>query len=257
MQFSVDGILYTVIDEANRLVSTGNNLNSGPNAVSSNFGPNLKIPEKVKGEDGRYFCVAEVGSYSFSQCTCILEVFVPSSVEIIRKCGFWFLTKCTSFTFGANSRLREIEDTGMRDMNLLKSLVFTGSCLKRLGPSCFSYIYNLETLVIPSSVIYIGSNALCGISEIKSIRYCGSSQFGTDILTSHSTTNTKTNATVKIYTNSDYKYSYFGNRNDIIKSDDSVCKLKHSLCLNKVQTCRKQATKSSLFVYIFILMALS
>jgi hypothetical protein len=248
MQFSIGDITFKVIDDTHRLAGTGTYTNSGPNAVDSKFGPKLKIPEKVEN-NGVLYAITEIGPYSFYDIRTIKEVYIPSSIEVIREFSLFCVVECLSLTFGANSKLKEIKEKAMYGMNNLKKLKFTGTYLKEIGPSSLSYIYFLESLVIPSSVISIGANALCGLSYIKSIRYCGNEKLGTDILTSHTPQNSQTNKTVLIYVRSDYLYSFFGNRNDIIKSNNRICNINGAL------TC-KRCTKSSFSLIYYCCMLL-
>ena len=239
MVFQFEEINYTILNKRRRTVGTGNYSNNGANAVISNFGPNLNIPEQVQDENGNYYRVTEIGPSSFEFCLNIIHVFVPSSIEIIRRRGFIFLRNCETFVFANNSHLKIVEQHGLYDMYKIKSLVFTSNCLKELGESSISYALVLQTLVLPSSITKIEAHSLCGMEQIKSIYYCGS-VFQGDVISSHTVKNSKTNESAKIFVSNNYHHSTFGNREDFEFADEEICRHKTNICSSVIETCMKR-----------------
>ena len=102
--FTYNKILYSVINEDLKTVRTGNNGNSGPNAVSSEYGPSLNIPTYVIRGDNQKYLVAEIGSFSFYSCQKITSAYIPSSVRAIRRYAFSMMRSCVSLKFGEFSQ---------------------------------------------------------------------------------------------------------------------------------------------------------
>ena len=74
MSFIYDGIWYTILSSRKRTVGTGNYTNKEPNAVNSDFGDKLIIPEEVVTPNGVYFRVTEIGPSSFYGCSPVIQV---------------------------------------------------------------------------------------------------------------------------------------------------------------------------------------
>lgn len=237
-KFTYNNIVYSIISERFRTVRTGNNTNSSPNAVPSNFGPTLNIPEQVKDEQGKYYRVTEIGKYSFNYCLSITSVFVPSSVEIIRTFGLAQLRYCNTLTFGENSRLRIVESYGLYDFYLIESLVFTSNCLVSIDHHGIMFAFKLKSLIFPPSLNTINARALAGMQVIENIYYCGTNEPNADVFVRDADTQPQINSSVEIYVSSKYKGTTFGGRT-IKGIDDSHCQPQTDICSDICLTMKK------------------
>ena len=235
--FAFNGIIYSVISERFRTVRTGNNSETGPNAVLSSYNQPLDIPNQVKDSAGRYYRITEIGSYSFYKCLGITSVSLPASIEIIRIRGLSGLQKCRSLTFEQNSRLKIIEEQGLYDFYLIESLVFTSNCLRSIGNIGITFAFALKTLVIPSSVKYIGRSGIGGMKTMQKVYYCGSKDQEANIFQTSSQL-TQMNPSFEVYVSSKYKGDTFAGRT-IKGRDDSVCEQKTDICSDMCITIKK------------------
>ena len=255
MQFSFESITYTILSQRGiRTVSTGTLETTPeiPNAVSSDFGPNLVIPEQVQHE-GKFYVVTEIGPYSFDSCFDIKTVYIPSSIEIIRTFGLGRLRNCISITFAPNSRLRTIEGSGFYDSYKITSLIFTSNCLKTIGNSAFAYSKKLEMLVIPSSVRKVGRNSLAGLNEISDLYYCSSFQPDNDVFYCDSDVD-QTNSSLRIHVTESYKYNKVGTFNVTDHEVGDYCVSKTTICSFINNTCsKKRDIITNVFMFIILL----
>ena len=248
--FEENGIKFKIL-KGRRKVGTGDYSSSGPNAVKSSFAGKLEIPERVKSPEGFFYFVKEIGPFSFYACEKITSVFVPSCVEIINEQGLANLKYCINISFGENSQLKEIKYRGMVNLYKLKTLVFTGNCLKLIAERALAYAYVLNELVIPSSVIKIGPVALCGLREIKKIYYCGRSKFNNDIMTYSE--GTQTNSAAEIYVTTNYLYKIFGDRSNLKTIVDETCLRSYFSCINDISY---QSQRKIGSCYLLIILAI-
>ena len=255
MQFSFESITYTILSQRGiRTVSTGTlETTPGiPNAVSSDFGPNLVIPEQVQ-HDGKFYVVTEIGPYSFDRCLNISFVYIPSSIEIIRTFGLARLRNCINITFAPNSRLRTIEVQGFYDSYQITSLIFTSNCLKTIGNSAFAYSKKLEMLVIPSSVRKVDKYAIAGLSEINDLYYCSSIPPDEDVFYCNSN-EFQTNSSLRIHVTESYKSETFGTRNINDRNTGDYCVEKTTICSFINNTCsKKRDIITNVFMFIILL----
>ena len=251
--FEYQGITYSVISERLRTVRTGDNREYGPNAVPSEYGTTLLIPEQVKNEKGKYYRVTEIGRYSFYGCKNITSAFIPSSIEIIHKYGLAALTKCTSLTFGENSKLKIIEEGGLYDLYESRSIEFTSNCIKSIDDYGLGFSFLMKTLILPSSIKFIGNKTLGGLRGVAAIYYCGIHDQSTNIFRTRDTVQPQTNTSASIYVSSRYLGGDTFAGRAVTGIDDSHCQAQSDICYDICLTIKKsQHLRYSLVVYIFI-----
>ena len=65
---------------------------------SNGYSGNIVIPEKIKGNDGELYTVVALGDCSFSGCTGLTSITIPSSVTTLEGNSFSGCTGLTSIT---------------------------------------------------------------------------------------------------------------------------------------------------------------
>ena len=89
--FTVDGLKYTITDEANHYVSVGKG--------STNPTGALNIQEKVTNpNDGKEYTVTSIARSAFSRCSGLTSVTIPESVTSIGETAFCVCSVLTSVT---------------------------------------------------------------------------------------------------------------------------------------------------------------
>lgn len=249
--FEDDGIVYSLINQRVRTVQTGNNSTIGSNAISSNSPQKLVIPGQVKDENGRFYRVTEIGRYSFYDNNYITSVYLPSSIEIIRRYGLAGMKNCIEMAFGDNSRLRIVEDHGLYDLYGLQSLKLTSNCLVSFGFAALAFAFKLESLTLPSSIKYIGGSGIGGLTAIKTLYYCGTKDLNSNSIETGGDLPV-TNSSLEVYVSSKYQGSTFVKRS-IKGVDDSHCTPKIYICYDIYKTYMK--TRYISFV-VFLLISL-
>lgn len=252
--FQIGSLYYSIIDPLKRTVRTGDNTEVSSNAVAKPLESDLIIPDKVT-YDGKTYKVTEIGQYSFCNQVTVLSIKVSANVEVIRRCGFFRLTKCKSLIFGKRSHLTSIESEGMYDFYQLSTLEFNGNCLKYIGYSALQYMKDqIKILTLPSSVQYIEKNNIAGMIVLEHLYYCGNHQItGKEVFKS---IDYNTPPALKIHTKSNYKFTNFAERKVTNKDADQYCQQIHQKCyydeLRKSCPMRNKNHFTSLIITILI-----
>ena len=120
--------------------------------------------------------LTSIGRYAFSTCTKMKSINIPDSVQFIDEGAFADCSKLTSFRISPNHPVYIFNNDMLlnkKDMTLLQYTgkggdyeVFWG--IKAIGAGAFEG-KNLKSVVIPSSVTYIGDFAFRSIRGLKSI----------------------------------------------------------------------------------------
>ena len=103
---------------------------------SNGYSGDIVIPEKIKGNDGELYTVVALGDCSFSGCTGLTSITIPSSVTTLEGNSFSGCTGLTSITIP--------------------------SSVTSIGGSCFAHCTGLTSITIPSSVTSIGGSCFSG-----------------------------------------------------------------------------------------------
>ena len=124
-------------EEENPLVIVNNILISGKNSSGD-----VIIPDNV----------TSISEYAFSNCTDLTSIIIPDSVINVSENVFWH---CTSLKYAKiGNGVTKIPGYGYT------------------GPSGFFYeCTNLETVVLPNNIEYIGENAFCYCNSLKNINF--------------------------------------------------------------------------------------
>ena len=121
------------------------------------------IPESI---DGLY--VTSIGEKTFSDCTSLTSVTIPSSVTAI---GMWSFYNCTSLTsIEISNSVITIGGSAFSRCTSLTSVIIPNS-VTTIGGSVFSWCTSLTSITIPSSVTTIGDGVFYGCTSLTTI-YC-------------------------------------------------------------------------------------
>lgn len=116
-----------------------------------------------------------INQYAFQNCTQLTQITLPKELTVIQKFAF-FNTGLTSVKMP--SKLTSIEDSAFRECKNLVSVELNEG-LEYLAPQdstainatsrAFMDCVNLETIVLPKSLKYIGSEAFANCTKIQSV----------------------------------------------------------------------------------------
>ena len=225
------GTNFTIIDEFRKRAGTGSyqmfTFATGQStAIPSSYKGSLAIPGEIEDEKGQKYVVTEIGPFSYFHCVDVTSLYVPASITIIREYGIAQLWYCTSLTFENNSKLTEIKDHGMYDFCRLKALVFTGNKLRILATRSITYAFEMETLIIPSSVKSIGLHSFLGYTQLKTLYYCGTFFIPENIFYAEGEYK-RTNDSTQFFTSKRYRYDTFAGK-EITSKNINVCTFPYS-----------------------------
>lgn len=170
LDFTYEGVNYTVIDEAAKTCMTKPGSSSSPgNKVSGD----LVIP-KTANNEGVGYSVVKIGEYSFRGNKGITSVAIPKTVTTI---GDWAFLQCTGMK--SIDIPNSVDSIGFRAFTYcgLKSIVIPNS-ITVIGYRLFSSCDSLASVEIPNSVTAIDDEAFRGTAittlklpnSVKSIR---------------------------------------------------------------------------------------
>ncbi len=127
----------------------------------------LDIPSEIDG-----VAVTAIGENAFENCGCILEVFIPDSIEKIGK--YAFKGSGTEYLHLPDS-MYKIDEYAFYGMEFIQKVIIPDS-VEYINAWAFGQCENLEKICIPSSVIEIGVSAFrCEPSTGGKIYYAASS----------------------------------------------------------------------------------
>ena len=151
-----DGLLYNILSEENKTaILVGYN----------NIHETMDIPSKISISEHEYTVVA-IKDHSFSNCTELTSITIPTSIETI---GIAAFSGCSNLKeINLPSSLYVIEEDMFRGCKSLESFSFPAN-LKIIGNGSFRDCKKLQSLYIPNGVIKIGGNAFDGCGSLKKI----------------------------------------------------------------------------------------
>ena len=181
--FTVDGLKYTITDEANHYVSVG----KGSTAPIGE----LEIPSTVTypDENGVTYTVTSIGREAFFKCSGLTSVTIPNSVTIICDYAFFVCNGLTSVTIGNSVKSigtsAFLKCSGLTSVTIPNSVtsigvsafencsgltsVTIGNSVKSIGDCAFAICSGLTSVTIPNSVISIGYYAFRGCGGLTSV----------------------------------------------------------------------------------------
>ena len=140
----IDGLKYIIYTDHNCAALIGNKYTQ----------KEIVIPASITWEGKRY-PVTELGANSFSRCSNLTSITIPSSVTSLGEYCFFSCSSLTSITIP--SSITRLGDgcfsgcTGLTSINISSSVT-------SLGEKCFYNCSNLTSITIPSSVTRLGND---------------------------------------------------------------------------------------------------
>lgn len=153
---SHEGLLFNILSEDNKTaILVGYN----------NIHETVDIPSVISINEQDYSVVA-IKDHSFSNCSELISITIPTSVETI---GIAAFSGCSNLKeINLPSSLTVIEEDMFRECKSLESFSFPAK-LKTIGNSSFRDCIKLKSLNIPNGVNKIGYNAFDGCGSLKII----------------------------------------------------------------------------------------
>lgn len=160
--FEYNGLKYTVISEELKTCKTADNVWGDPLSYSGD----ISIPPVAVRSYGNSYTVVEIGYMSFSQCSTINSVTLPSTITLIDKRAFDSCINLTSITIPES--VSEIRHGAFMHCKSLKSINFPQSLSNIPSSVCYD-CKALEECRIPENVQSIGDEAFRDCSSLKSL----------------------------------------------------------------------------------------
>ncbi len=115
-----------------------------------------------------------IKTYAFSSCSALSSINIPASCKEIGDYGFATCEKLAEITFSENSKLEKIGGNAfwkvaIKGLNLPEGITYIDMMVATECP-------NLEWVVVPSSVTYLGYGAFGANTKLTTIYYGGASQ---------------------------------------------------------------------------------
>ena len=133
--------------------------------MEGKYSGDIIVPEKVNGNDGIEYVVISLGE-SFSSCSSLTSITIPSSVTSLDGGCFYACSGLTSITIP--SSVTSLGDGCFKDCSGLTSITIPSS-VTSLGEGCFWGCSGLTSIIIPSSVTSLGKNCFKACSGLISI----------------------------------------------------------------------------------------
>ena len=184
-----EGVKFEVIDGFRYLLDTGAKTAALMPKTDGNYSGDIVVPEKVKSSDGVDCSVVAFADGSFSGCSGLTSITIPSSVTSLGKSCFRDCRGLTSVSIP--SSVTSLGENCFCDCSSLISVSIPSSltslpkdCFEKcsgltsveipssvtsLGDYCFVSCSGLTSITIPSSVTSLGENCFSGCSGITSI----------------------------------------------------------------------------------------
>ena len=182
--FEVEGIYYNITDETNKTVEV-----TFKEAYSNEYTGTVVIPTSVERTDGTVYTVISIGSGAFYGCTGLTSIVIPNSVTTIGDEAFSYCTGLIDVSIG-NSVItigsNVFYNTGWYNKQTDGILYLNNWCLgykgdvptgtlsikegtRLIAGKTFYGCTDLTSIVIPNSVITIGSGAFSYCTGLTSI----------------------------------------------------------------------------------------
>ena len=130
------------------------------------YSGDIVVPEKVKGSDGAVYSVVAFVDKSFSDCSGLTSISIPSSVTSLGDNCFEGCSSLTSVSIP--SSVSSLGDYCFSDCSSLTSVTLPSSVMS-LGDNCFYNCVSLTSISIPSSVTSLSRYCFARCSNLSSI----------------------------------------------------------------------------------------
>ena len=137
--------------------------------MEGKYSGDIIVPEKVKGNDGIEYVVISLGE-SFSSCSSLTSITIPSSVTSLGDYCFYGCSGLTSITIP--SSVTSLGEGCFWGCSGLTSIIIPSS-VTSLGKNCFKACSGLISITIPSSVTSLGEYCFKGCGNIETIYFKG------------------------------------------------------------------------------------
>ena len=173
----------------------------------------------------------------------MIAVSIPHSIRIIDHDAF-YNTKIESLVIP--SSVEEIKYAAFSRILSLKYILFEPGKLTHIGDRVFAYFNNVKKIVLPSSVISIGSSIFYDLTEGSSLDliYCGKTHIGNENIFYNQSAN------ITVYVTDDYKHPTFGGRVPVVLENKKVCEVYYSYYK---LTCPLRKQYFNMFIHIWFI----
>ena len=160
------GAKFEVIDGLRYLLDTGAKTAALMPKTDGNYFGDIVVPEKVKSSDGVDYSVVAFADGSFSGCSGLTSITIPSSVASLGESCFRDCSSLTSITIPSS-----VTSLGQSCFYGCSSLISVSlpSSLTSLPKECFKNCSGLTSVIIPSSVTSLSWDCFNGCSGLTSI----------------------------------------------------------------------------------------
>ena len=132
-------------------------------------GQTVAVPSQIEG-----YSVSTIGKESFSECTDMVQVLLPNTIELIDEGAFHLCDSLQSIEM--SNKLTEIKDYAFSGCYALASIDLPRS-LRFIGEGAFADCTSLCTVSIPNGVTSIGDWCFVNCSNLKIIEIPVSVEF--------------------------------------------------------------------------------
>ena len=171
--------------------------------------------------------VVELGKHCFSSLPSLKTLLIPNTIHCFRYDAIWNCTKLISIDFEENSQLEYIER------------------------GAFDRCESLISVILPPSLISLGTFSFCRCYSLKTIIYCGTAGFDSSILDGAWSQVTQD---ISIYVKSSYPLDNFITK-PVIK-DDKIFENAHFFYATQKLTCSNNHVFLKIKILILIIIIL-
>ena len=174
IDFSINGICYNIISSSEFTVEvTGRNNSYG-------YSGHIEIPNKVE-YNGELYRVTAIGNYAFFDCSGLISITIPNSVNVIKGGAFGgSTTRLSSVHISSLEAWCNIEKSyvGSNPLSKTCKLYLNGELVTELvipdsvtviKDHAFSNCYSLVSLTIPESVTRIGHSVFSQCTALRKV----------------------------------------------------------------------------------------
>ncbi len=131
-------------------------------------GEHVKIPEKMFGKK-----VTAIGDYAFAECSAIVSVEIPSTIEIIGQNAF---LKCSSLKeIVIPESVTEVASSAFSNCESLKKVEIYGN-IDSISIAAFYDCGELLEIIIDAKITKIDSIAFSGCNKLREIKFGGTEE---------------------------------------------------------------------------------